>query len=176
MGIACAFFFCKIESFSFTVIVWDTVRAKDTAGIPTESPQYLNPIPSRNDTFIKMNQRLAVALGQPSKLRRFVCCRSRVAHNYGLSKSYTQTPQCQQSAKARTTSKTTTSTASESLIQAKCNKNSRQLSKPSKRLCHHLLRGLGLGVFFLVFFIIVVVIVGFVAVVVSIVILFQFDW
>jgi hypothetical protein len=28
------------------------VRAKDTDGIPTELPQNLNPIPSRNDTFI----------------------------------------------------------------------------------------------------------------------------
>jgi hypothetical protein len=28
------------------------VEAKDTDGIPTESPQNLNPIPSRNDTFI----------------------------------------------------------------------------------------------------------------------------
>jgi hypothetical protein len=30
------------------------VEAKDTDGIPTESPQNLNPIPSRNDTFIIM--------------------------------------------------------------------------------------------------------------------------
>jgi hypothetical protein len=32
------------------------VKAKDTAGIPTESPQNLNPIPSRNDTFIRFTR------------------------------------------------------------------------------------------------------------------------
>jgi hypothetical protein len=42
------------------------VEAKDTDGIPTESPQNLNPIPSRNDTFIigvEENRDLAPTLG-----------------------------------------------------------------------------------------------------------------
>jgi hypothetical protein len=32
------------------------VKAKDTTRIPTESPQNLNPIPSRNDTFIRIDR------------------------------------------------------------------------------------------------------------------------